>query len=85
MITTNSGCFASNRQADQIDDIKEAAEALQDIENSDSTETSQGETPVDAVLPQLAAVMRQYANRLRVLTWAFIALAVYVFVKEVKR
>lgn len=85
MVTTNSGCFASNRSADPIDDINEAAEILQDIETTDnSTEASPEETPVDAVLPQMVAVMEQYAHRLRVLTFAFIALAIYVFVKEMK-
>lgn len=84
MITTNSGCFASNRQADPIDNIEEAATALNDIETSSSA-TSQGETPVDAVLHQIVAVMEQYAHRLRVLTWAFIALAVYVFIKETRK
>lgn len=85
MVTTNSGCFASNRSADPIDDINEAAEILQDIETTDnSTEASPEETPVDAVLPQMVVVMEQYARRLRVLTFAFIALAIYVFVKEMK-
>lgn len=85
MVTTNSGCFASNRSADPIDDINEAAEILQDIETTDNgTEASPEETPVDAVLPQMVVVMEQYARRLRVLTFAFIALAIYVFVKEMK-
>lgn len=85
MVTTNSGCFASNRPANPIDDINEAAEILQDIETTDnSTEASPEETPVDAVLPQMVVVMEQYARRLRVLTLAFIALAIYVFVKEMK-
>ena len=78
---TQSGCFGRCATADPIDDIHEAADALGDILG---TSGQQGTTAAnDAAVPTMAALLDQYVRRVRLLTWAVVAIAVVLVMKEV--
>lgn len=79
---TQSGCFGKGTDPDPIDDINEAAEALGDIMGTATQPT--GTSATDAAAPAVAALLNQYMQRVRLLTWAVIAMAVVLVVREVK-
>lgn len=78
---TQSGCFGHSATADPIDDINEAAEALGDIMGSSGQPS--GTAATDAAAPAMAALIEQYVRRVRLLTWAVVAIAVVLVMKEV--
>lgn len=77
---TNSGCFGGGKTTDPIDDLNEASEAVTDIINSaDSPATADATAVAD-----MANLLGEYAKRLRLLTWAVVAIVVVLVIKEVK-
>ena len=83
-MTGISGCFGSTKPEGPIDDLDEARSAVNDIiENA--PEAAQ-EEPSQGAAPDLAAlqVVGQYVRRVRLLTWAVVAIAVYLVLKEAK-
>ena len=81
---TQSGCFGAKAYDPPIDDLKEAAQALKDITGGDP-ETVPSE-PYQESAPDLGAaqLLGQYMRRVRLLTWAVVAIAAYLVLKEVK-
>lgn len=77
---TQSGCFGLSRTPDPIDDINEAAEAMGDIIDSANQQSPMEAT--GAAMPALAVLIGQYVNRVRLLTWAVVIMAVVIVVKE---
>lgn len=77
---TQSGCFGTSRTPDPIDDINEAAEAMEGIIDSANQQTPT-ENP-GAAMPALALV-GQYARRVRLLTWAVVIMAVVIVMREI--
>ena len=78
-----SGCFGSmTNDPDPIDDIEEVAVAVDEIENTD---TPQSDTPSQAPSLALAQLVEQYARRVRLLTWAVIAIVVVLVIREVEK
>lgn len=90
----NSGCFdrqesqADIYHVDSIDNIDETAAAIDDI--TDTTSDPSAQYVADDVAESEAnfrasmLVLAEYLKRVRVLTWAVIALAVVVIMREVK-
>lgn len=76
-----SGCFGGTKTAYPIDDIDEAAAAVEEIvETTDPVPTEQQTEPApDLALAQLVG---QYARRVRLLTWAVVAIAIMLVLKE---
>lgn len=76
-----SGCFGGTKAAYPIDDINEAAAAVEEIvETTDPVPTEQQTEPApDLALAQLVG---QYARRVRLLTWAVVAIAIMLVLKE---
>lgn len=79
---TQSGCFGQSRTPDPIDDIGEAAEALDDIMGSASQQQQPATDSAGAAMPALAALVGQYARHVRLLTWAVALMAVAIVLKE---
>lgn len=78
-----SGCFGSmTNDPDPIDDIEEVAVAVDEIENTD---TPQSDTSSQAPSLALAQLVEQYARRVRLLTWAVIAIVVVLVIREVEK
>lgn len=78
-----SGCFGGGIARGPIDDIAEAEIALGDIVDSASRQPDEptaredeGQT-TDLMLAQL---VEQYARRVRLLTWAVVAIAAYLLI-----
>lgn len=84
MMKTQSGCFGGMGYEPPIDDIREAAKAVDDIIVSDP-ETVPQEPPQESA-PDLGAarLLGQYVRRVRLLTWAVVAIAAYIVLKELK-
>lgn len=77
-----SGCFSSMADNDPIDNIEEAKEALEGIV---STDTAEEPTSEEAPSLALAQLVGQYARRVRLLTWAVIAIVVVLIIREVEK
>lgn len=80
---TQSGCFGTSRTPDPIDDIGEAADALESIVGTagqPSPDCANG-----AAMPAMAALVAQYIDRVRLLTWAVVLMAVVLVAKELKQ
>lgn len=77
-----SGCFGGAKVDYPIDDVDEAAAAVEEIvETTDPVPTEQQPGPApDLALAQLVG---QYARRVRLLTWAVVAIAIMIVLKEV--
>lgn len=78
MIRTQSGCFGRSSVVDPIDDTEETAKAVEDI-----VEGMQPSGNTDAANPTVFALSMVY-NRLRMLTWAVVLIALYLVLKESK-
>lgn len=78
---TQSGCFGRSATANPIDDIHEAAEALGDIVVS--TAQPSGMAATNAAVPSVTALLNQYIRRVRLLTWAVVAIVVVMVMREV--
>ena len=80
---TQSGCFGSGKlDYDQIDDAAEAAAAVADIVDVPAENAEPDPTTVATV--QLAVVCETMRQRIRLLTWAVVILAIFVVAKELK-
>lgn len=79
---TQSGCFGSHYDP-PIDDLNEAREAVADIIGSATTENPVPSAQDPSALA-VAHVLALTARRVRLLTWAVVAIAVYLVLKEVK-
>ena len=79
-----SGCFGGMSKAnDPIDDIDEAAVAVEEIVNTDSpADVAASEQAPSLALAQLVG---QYARRVRLLTWAVVAIVVVMIMREVEQ
>lgn len=82
---TQSGCFGTSRTPDPIDDIDEAAAAMDDIIDSATRQPATEPTTVatGAAMPALEALVAQYAARVRLLTWAVAIMAVFLVMREI--
>ena len=91
----NSGCFCRQESQadidlvdsiDNIDSIDETAEAVGDITDPASIPSAQSVagdvTEAEAEFKASMIVLTEYLKRVRVLTWAVIALAVVVIIRE---
>lgn len=80
---TQSGCFGTGKPTcGQIDDVAEAAAAVNDIVQGAESEA---ETDINAVaLVQLSACYESMRRRIRFLSWALLLLAIFVVCKEMK-
>lgn len=77
-----SGCFGRRNGPDPIDDLAEAADTVNDIMGDAPEADPQGQPQGQG--PDLAAaqVLGQYVRRVRLLTWAVVAVAIYLVMKE---
>lgn len=80
---TQSGCFGQGAPTyDQIDTAAEAAAAVDAIEATPSTPDALD--PTACAVVQLGACCEALARRVRLLTWAVVAVAAYLVIKEIK-
>lgn len=81
---TRSGCFGTKAYDPPIDDLREAAQAVDDIIGSDPETVP--EEPSQESAPDLGAaqLLGQYVRRVRLLTWAVVAIAAYLVLKELE-
>jgi hypothetical protein len=81
---TQSGCFGgSSTSYNPIDTAAEAAAVVDELQNQQPSGDI-GEQNMLAV-QQLANVAGEYARRIRLLTWAVVAIVVYLVLKEANR
>ena len=78
---TQSGCFGSTKPVnDTIDNLKEASQVVDNITGQPVVETDPSTAQAAA---DVAALLGQYARRLRLLTWAVVAVVVVLVLREV--
>jgi len=79
-----SGCFGSRMNNDPIDDVEEVSATVDDIVETMPEDTTPSEVGQEYLLTiqQLANVAGEYARRIRLLTWAVVAIVVYLVLKE---
>ena len=81
---TQSGCFGGGSpEYNQIDDLGEARVAVDEIVETAAPSTEQSASATAATL-QAVRVLFDTANRVRLLTWAVVAIVAYLIVKEMK-
>lgn len=80
---TQSGCFG-NHYDPPIDDLEEAREAVADIIGSDTVENPAPCVQDPSSALAAAQVIGLTVRRVRLLTWAVVAIAVYIVLKEIK-
>lgn len=79
-MTTQSGCFGTARTADEvIDDLEEVSSVVDDITTKDTggDDTASAQAAFDA-----SKIIGQYVRRVRILTWAVVAIAIVLVLKE---
>lgn len=81
---TQSGCFGTKAYNPPIDDLKEAAQALKDIIGSDPETVPSEPAQESAPDMEAAQLLGQYMRRVRLLTWAVVAIAAYLVLNEMK-
>lgn len=81
---TQSGCFGKQSYDPPIDDLNEAREAVADIIDSDTVENPAPCVQDPSASLAAAQVIGMTVRRVRLLTWAVVAIAVYLVLKEVK-
>ncbi len=79
-----SGCFGSRAKQNPIDDIDEARKAVADIIGSDTVENPAPCVQDPSASLAAAQVIGLTVRRVRLLTWAVVAIAVYLVLKELK-
>ena len=80
---TQSGCFGSPDTNGPIDDLEDVAETVGDIAGgTPGTPGTVNTSDVEAFEASIA-VLAEYLKRVRVLTWAVVALALVVILREV--
>ena len=76
-----SGCFGSSQSQAPIDDIDDVSQVVDDIVG---TPEDEADVPVDPAPDlALAELVEQYVRRVRLLTWAVIALSIVAIIREV--
>lgn len=81
-----SGCFGARGTDWPIDDIGEAAAAVDEILDSAMVQpTDPPESEPEGPAPDLATaqLVGQYLRRLRLLTWAVVAIVVYLALMDI--
>lgn len=80
-----SGCFGGTQPLGSIDDIGEAAAAVEEIVSTgDQGGTPEQGQPSDAPNMAMAQLVGQYVQRVRLLTWAVVAIVFVMVMREVK-
>ena len=85
MITSNGGYFSRQAFKAANNNLKEASETVESIITSEpAPEPTPGPTSTaQADVAGVVAVVGQYARRVRLLTWAVVAMAIVLIMKEV--
>jgi hypothetical protein len=81
---TQSGCFGTKAYNPPIDDLEEAAQAVEEIIGSDHETVPSEPSQESAPDLEAAQLLVQYMRRVRLLTWAVVAIAAYLVLKEMK-
>ena len=76
-----SGCFGGAKTAWPVDDIEEAAAAVEEIVDTDVTVPTEPQ-PEQAPDLEMAQLVGQFVRRVRLLTWAVVAMAFLLVLKE---
>lgn len=77
---TQSGCFGGgNPSSAPIDDLKEASQMVDDIVSSARQSSSASN---QAAIAGVTMLLGQYARRIRLLTYAVLAIAAVLVIKE---
>lgn len=77
---TQSGCFGSNKPIDeQIDTVEEVSTVVDDIMGTD---TNPEGSQQDAAAYVTAVYCAALENRIRMLTWAVVAIVVVLIIRE---
>lgn len=89
MITSTGGFFVRQAFGKQptVDNLAEASEAVESILESapePTPEPTPAPTP-DAATPAMAALVAQYIDRVRLLTWVVVLMAIVLVAKELKQ
>ena len=80
-----SGIFDFAPEPDPIGDLEGVGDALSDITNTQGNPAEDGGQQVNvAVLQSVAGIVLEYSRRLRLLTYAVVAIAIYLVLKEAK-
>ena len=85
-MTSVSGCFGSGPSYEQLDTVEEVSTVVDKLQ--DTTDPVGAATTGEEYLltmQQLASVAAEYARRIRLLTWAVVAIVVYLVLKEAKQ
>ena len=80
---TQSGCFGSPYTNDPIDDLEDVAETVEEIAGGTPDTPGTVNTADVEAFEASVAVLTEYLKRVRVLTWAVVALALVVILREV--
>lgn len=80
---TQSGCF-SHTKYDPIDSVEEAGAAVEEIIETDTLVPTATDEDAEANVIGAAQLLGEYLRRVRILTWAVVAITLYLVLKEVK-
>lgn len=78
---TQSGCFESATANDTVDTVEEVSAMVDGIVADGAQGVADYETGLTAQLAQHCALLEQ---RLRLLTWAVVAIVAYIVIKDIK-
>lgn len=78
-----SGCFGNEPNYEKIDTVEDASAVVEDLQG---TPVGNSEVAEDYLITvqQLSVVAKEYAKRIRILTYGMIAVAAYLVIKELK-
>lgn len=81
-----SGCFGSAPQYEQIDTVEEASAVVEGLQEDVPMAADPEVVGQEYMLTiqQLATVAGEYARRIRLLTWAVVAIVVYLVLTNAK-
>lgn len=83
---TQSGCFGGSQiEYEQIDTAAEAAAVVDDLQQMEQPAPDAIGEQYLVTVQGLARVATEYARRMRLLTWAVVAIVVYLVLKEAKQ
>lgn len=79
-----SGCFGGEPQYEQVDTVEEVSAVVDELQEVpvDSNLESVGQEYM-LTIQQLANVAGEYARRIRLLTWAVVAIVIYLVLMNV--
>lgn len=80
-----SGCFGG-LEYEQLDTVEDASTVVDELEQMETpaTDAAVGEQYL-LTMQDLARVASEYARRIRLLTWAVVAIVVYLVLMEAKQ